>query len=58
MTRAYPYAEVEPDQEHWRRLDKDKVSPPDEDDRQSDRRAARCRISRRVSLRQAPHDQR
>jgi predicted nucleic acid-binding protein len=31
MNRAFPYAEVEPDQEHWRRLDK--VSLPDEDDR-------------------------
>jgi len=31
MNRAFPYAEVEPDQEHWRRLDM--VSLPDEDDR-------------------------
>jgi predicted nucleic acid-binding protein len=31
MNRAFPYAEVEPDQEHWHRLGT--VSLPDEDDR-------------------------
>lgn len=31
MNRAFPYAEVEPDEEHWRMLDE--VSLPDEDDR-------------------------
>ncbi|RSM47199.1 hypothetical protein DMB66_48495 [Actinoplanes sp. ATCC 53533] len=31
MNRAFPYAEVEPDEEHWRRLHE--VSLPDEDDR-------------------------
>jgi predicted nucleic acid-binding protein len=31
MNRAFPYAEVEPDEEHWRALHE--VSLPDEDDR-------------------------
>ena len=31
MNRAFPYAEVEPDEEHWRALRE--VSLPDEDDR-------------------------
>jgi len=31
MNRAFPYAEVEPDEEHWRTLHQ--VSLPDEDDR-------------------------
>ena len=31
MNRAFPYAEIEPDEEHWRTLQN--VSLPDEDDR-------------------------
>jgi hypothetical protein len=31
MNGAFPYAEIEPDEEHWRMLDE--VSLPDEDDR-------------------------
>jgi len=31
MNRAFPYAEIEPDREHWRRLDE--MSLPDKDDR-------------------------